>query len=79
MPDLYPEIGSRAMQRMVVAQFTFSGPDGLEKQHDALLVQDWLEVQEGRYRYLVYEDHSGVHVKIVIDEYLYCYASWDEA
>lgn len=79
VPDLYPEIGSRAMQRMVVAQFTFTGPDGGEQQHDALLVHDWLEVQEGRYRYVAYEDHSGVHVKIVMDEYLYCYASWDEA
>ena len=76
--DLYPEIGSRAMQRMVFAQFTFASPDGVEQQHDALLVDDWLEVQEGRYRYLAYEDGSGVHVKIVIDEYLYCYANWDE-
>jgi hypothetical protein len=79
MSDLYPEIGSRAMQRMVVAQFTFAGPDGVEQKHDALLVHDWLEVQKGRYRYLSYEDHSGIHVKIVIDEYLYCYANWDEA
>lgn len=77
--ELYPEIGSRAMQRMAVAQFTFAGPDGAEQRHDALLVNDWLEVQEGRYRYLAYEDPSGVHVKIVIDEYLYCYACWDEA
>lgn len=79
VPDFYPEIGSRAMQRMVVAQFTLTGAEGVEQQHDALLVHDWLDVQEGRYRYLAYEDHSGVHVKIVIDEYLYCYANWDEA
>lgn len=78
-PDLYPEIGSRAMQRMIVAQFTFASLDGLEQKHDAILVDDWVEVQKGRYRYLAYEDHSGVHVKIVIDEYLYCYANWDEA
>lgn len=77
--DLYPEIGSRAMQRTVVAQFSFAGPDGAEQRHDALLVNDWLEVQDGRYRYLAYEDPLGVHVKIVIDEYLYCYAHWDEA
>ena len=77
--NFYPEIGSRAMQRMVVAQFTFAGPDGTENRHDALLVNDWLEVQEGRYRYIAYEDHSGVRVKIVIDEYLYCYACWDVA
>lgn len=67
------------MQRMVVAQFTFVGLDGAKQQHDALLVHDWLEVQKGRYRYLAYEDHLGVHVKIVIDEYFYCYAHWDEA
>jgi hypothetical protein len=77
--ELYPEIGSRAMQRMLVSQFTFANPNGAEQRHDALLVNDWLEVQEGRYRYLAYEDPSGIHVKIVIDEYLYCYARWDEA
>lgn len=78
VPNVYPEIGSRAMQRMVLAQFTLSSLDGVDQQH-GLLIDDWLEVQKGRYRYLAYEDHLGVHVKIVIDEYLYCYASWDEA
>ncbi|WMD20191.1 hypothetical protein RAS12_26875 [Achromobacter seleniivolatilans] len=79
VPELYPEIGSRAMQRMVVAQFTCAGLDGTERQNNALLIHDWLEVQKGRYRYIAYEDYSGVQVKIVIDEYLYCYASWGEA
>jgi hypothetical protein len=79
VPDIYPEIGSRAMQRMVVAQFTFADPNGVKLQNDALLVNDWLDVQEGRYRYLAYEAGSGVHVKVVIDEYLYCYANWGEA
>ena len=78
MSSLYPEIGSRAMQRMLVAQITLSGPHGTEHRHDAILVNDWLEVQDGRYRYMAYEDQSGVHVKVVIDEYLYCYACWGE-
>jgi hypothetical protein len=77
LQDFYPEIGSRAMQRIVVAQFRFVGSDGSQQQN-ALFVHDWLEVQEGRYRYLAYEDQSGVHVKIVMHEYLYCYAHWDE-
>lgn len=76
-PSLFPEIGSRSMQRVVVAQFTFVGSDGAEHRRDALLINEWLEVQKGRYRYMAYEDHSGVHVKIVIDEYLYCYACWN--
>ena len=77
--DIYPEIGSRAMQRMMVAQFTLADSSGVEHRHETLLASDWLDVQVGRYRYLVHEDFSGVHVKIVIDEYLYCYACWDEA
>lgn len=79
MSNLYPEVGSRAMQRMAVAQFTFASLDGTEQQHHEILLNDWIEVQEGQYRYLAYEDHSGVHVKIVISEYLYCYACWGEA
>lgn len=76
--DFFPEVGSRAMQRMVVAQLTLAGPDG-SKQQEALFVHDWVEVQKERYRYLAYEDQTGVHVKIVMDEYLYCYANWVEA
>ncbi len=62
-PDtgLWPEVGSRAMHRIVV---------GAEGEYP------WIEVQPGRYRYLV-ASGPGVVVRIVIAEYLAAEVVWD--
>ena len=58
----WPEIGSRAMQRMV----------GI----DSGTEYPWLVVQSGRYRFHACVD-SGISIRIVIHEYLACYVRWD--
>ncbi len=58
---LWPEVGSRAMHRILV---------GSEGEYP------WLEVQPGRYRYLV-ATGNGVLVRIVIAEYLAAEVVWD--
>ena len=60
----WPEIGTRAMQRMVVA-----APG------NSVLSNDWLEVQEGQYRYVAIAE-SVVMIRIVIGEYLACEVVW---
>jgi len=58
--EIWPEVGSRAMQRLIVGQ----APD-----------LPWIVVQSGMYRYLA-SPGSGTTVHIVIQEYLACYAHW---
>ncbi|MGE1001456.1 hypothetical protein [Ralstonia pseudosolanacearum] len=58
---VWPELGSRAFLRALPSGGQI--PDG------------WLDVQEGRYRYLVGQGH-GNYAHIVIGEYLACRASW---
>jgi hypothetical protein len=58
---LWPEVGSRAMHRILV---------GAEGDYP------WIEVQPGRYRYLV-ATGPGVLVRIVIAEYLAAEVAWD--
>ena len=41
-----------------------------------LLASDWVEVQEGRYRYLAVDDAGGSWIKMVIGEYLACEVIW---
>jgi hypothetical protein len=60
----WPEIGTRAMQRMLVVT-----PDNL------LLGNDWVEVQSAQYRYLVI-DEDDLIVRFVIGEYLACEVVW---
>jgi hypothetical protein len=80
--SVYPEVGCRAMQRMAVisvrlASLTDPG-DTLE--HRFLVDPGWIEVQQGRYRYLAMLDDSGsVVVRFVLSEYLACEAIWTTA
>lgn len=56
----WPEVGSRALRRVLLS------PAGRSP---------WLDVQEGRYRYLV-AVANGIVVRIVLSEYLGCEVVW---
>jgi hypothetical protein len=58
----WPEVGSRAMQRLIVG--TDLAPGG------------WLDVQPGRYRFHALQS-GGVDVRLVIHEYLACHVHWE--
>ena len=60
---LWPEVGSRAMQRLFVL-----GND--------VFSEGWLVVQDGNYRFRVCKS-PGVVVKMVIREYLACEVGWE--
>ena len=61
--DVWPEVGSRAMQRVLVV-----GADAFD--------EGWMVVQEGNYRFRV-SQANGLAVKIVLREYLGCEIVWD--
>lgn len=75
--EMFGEVGSRGMQRLLVTQCTLETVTG-EKSTIDLLINDWVEVQEGRYRYLAIDDCDEVRIKIVIREYLACEVAWVE-
>ena len=58
----WPEVGSRAMQRMLIV-----GND--------VTPGEWITVQPARYRYHA-SQIGGVEVRIVIHEYLACHVHW---
>lgn len=60
--DVWPEVGSRAMNRLLIA-----GPD--------VFSEGWLVVQDGRYRYRVTQ-FDGNRVRMVFREYLGCEVAW---
>lgn len=73
--QLYGEIGSRNMQRMFFAQVTLLAELG-QQEHSGMLVNDWVDVQDDRYRYLAIDDIGGIVIRIVIAEYLGCEVAW---
>ena len=47
-----------------------------ERISQGFVVNDWIEVQEGNYRYQVLNHHAAVKVRIVLGEYLAAEVEW---
>jgi hypothetical protein len=60
--DIFPEVGSRVMERLLSI--------------DNSVFPDWIIVQEGQYRYCVYQAGLDV-VRFIISEYLACEVAWE--
>lgn len=73
--QIFGEIGSRGMQRLNIMQATLLSPSGQAITVN-LIINDWINVQEGRYRYQVISNSDSVCVKIVIGEYFACNVLW---
>ena len=63
--DIMPEAGARVSNRIVVGTNPENG--------ESIIFLDWVDVQQGIYRYLVYFDEDyNISVKICICELLFC-------
>ena len=69
------EIGSRSMQRLMITKFTLRSASG-EASTPSTFINDWVYVQEGRYRYHAVDYGDELRIKIVISEYLACEVAW---
>jgi hypothetical protein len=69
------EIGSRNMQRSLVTQTTRLAENG-EQQNIGMLINDWVDVQDDRYRFLAIDDMGQIVIRIVIAEYFACEVAW---
>lgn len=77
LPELWGEVGSRSMQRISVVQLTVRAPDGKDSTLH-LSISDWINVQEGRYRYIATPAPDGIEIRFVIREYLACEVHWKQ-
>lgn len=74
---IFGEVGSRGMQRQLIVQAKLvSQTTGEASTMNLIIDNDWVDVQEGCYRYLAIHDSEGVKIKIVIAEFLACEVSW---
>jgi hypothetical protein len=73
--ETFGEVGSRGLQRAMIVQAIVATPNE-DRSSLTLLVNDWVEVQEGRYRYLAVHDSNEVRIKILIRGYLACEVAW---
>lgn len=73
---IFGEVGTRASQRLMIVEAKLLDAETKEESVQRLVMQDWVDVQEGRYRYFALDDSGGVVVMIVIAEFLACKATW---
>lgn len=60
------------MQRFLVT--TFTQQDGNQNN---FIINDWLDVQNNRYRYITIDDMGMIIVRIVIEEIWGCEIAWE--
>lgn len=66
------EVGSRSTQRLLVTQLSMPGSENI-----TLLINDWIDVQDDRYRYIAIDDMGMITIRIVIDEFFACEVAWE--
>lgn len=64
------------MQRILVTQITRLAENG-ELQNVGFIINDWIDVQDNRYRFLVIDDMGQIVIRIVIAEYFACEVVWN--
>jgi hypothetical protein len=73
--QMFGEVGSRGIQRLLVTEMTLRAKSGEESTMN-LLFNNWVDVQDGHYRYLAVDDVGGIVIRIMIAEYLACEVAW---
>lgn len=69
--NILPIIGSRAYNHIYVIEPVLLAVGSTEKITFPFTVMDWIDVQENNYRYVCWIDKRHMHVKVVIDEFMY--------
>ena len=73
--QIFGEVGSRNMQRLLVVQMAQKSETG-EQQNVGMLINDWIDVQDEQYRYIAIDDMGMLIVRIVVAEYFACEVAW---
>lgn len=71
----FGEIGSRSFQRLFETNGSIFSK-AMEGQQSFGLLNNWVEVKVGQYRYLAIDDGSSLLVRVAVAEYLGCEALW---
>ncbi|MDR7865773.1 MAG: hypothetical protein RIN56_03090 [Sporomusaceae bacterium] len=70
--ELYPEVGSRVYDRIMVLEFDLvSNNEAKEKYKAQVLILDWVDVQQSKYSYTGYRFGNEIEVKMIINDFLY--------
>lgn len=67
-----PEIGSRTFQNIYVVEASIKSEGKDEFTSVPVLMVDWIDLQDGYYKYQVYFKNDKIWVKMIFQNFLYC-------
>lgn len=76
--QMFGEIGSRGLQRLQVLEASLTSASG-EVSQSVILLNDWVDVQKGYYRYLAIDDIGGIVIRIIVADYFACEVAWSDS
>lgn len=74
--QVFGEMGARNMQRLLVTQIVRLNENG-EQQNESMIFNDWIDVQDERYRFIAIDDMGQIVIRIIVAEYLACEVAWE--
>uniref|UniRef100_Q31F37 HNH endonuclease 5 domain-containing protein n=1 Tax=Hydrogenovibrio crunogenus (strain DSM 25203 / XCL-2) TaxID=317025 RepID=Q31F37_HYDCU len=74
--EILGEVGARKSQRIDIAEVNLINISTGEPLTIPMIINDWIEVQENKYRYHTIEDADKITIKIVFSEFLACQVIW---
>ncbi len=75
--QFFGEVASRNMHRLLITQMTIKTESGVP-QNVSMIINDWIDVQDNRYRYIAIDDMGMVIIRIVVAEYFACEVAWEK-
>jgi len=74
--NMFGEVGSRSQQRVQIVEVMLESETG-NREKVGFVMNDWVEVQSGMYRYQTIQENNLTVIKMVLAEYLACEVTWE--
>lgn len=73
---LIGEVGSRNSMRLMVVEALLKDPHSGSMNKVGFILNPWIEVQEGQYRYISDDSNDSIRIRMIIGGYFACEVIW---
>lgn len=70
--EFFPEVGARTFRNIYVVETTMRNEEIEKEVVVPICMVNWVEIQEGFYKYQVYIKNNKIWVKMIFRDFLYC-------
>lgn len=75
--DCLPEIGSRGFDNIYVIQLGMQAIDGEQRAKANMCILDWVDIQDGYYKYQAFLREETIFVRMIFNDFLYAEVTFE--